>query len=217
MSATDRYVPAAGRAWLTGLYDPVMALTMRERAFHVELLAAVLSDPRPRVVLDMGCGTGTLIAELTQMDPSLQIVGIDGDEDVLARARKKTASVSERVRLSRGSADALPLDDSSVDAVIASLLLHHLPAKSKLGALEEAHRVLRPHGRLLVADWGRPRDPIMRAAFFTLQLLDGFENTRDHAAGRLPSLIAQAGFSAVSVQQHWRTAWGRLELIAAEA
>ena len=216
--ADPRYVPAAGRAWLTGLYDPVMALTMRERAFRSALIdAALLSDPRPRRVLDLGCGTGTLTRLLAEADPSLEIVGIDGDEEVLARARRRTASYGERVRFHRGMADELPIEDRSQDVVIASLLLHHLSPATKLHALEEAHRVLRDGGRLLVADWGRPHDAPMRLAFLTLQLLDGFQNTRDHAAGRLPSLIGQAGFKAVEVRQRWRTAWGSLELISGQA
>ena len=99
---------------------------------------------------------------------------------------------------------------------MTSLLLHHLPHESKLRALREARRVLAPAGRLVVIDWGRPHDLLMRAGFVTLQLLDGFENTRDHAAGHLPSLIAQAGFGSIKVPQRWRTVWGSLELIVAE-
>jgi hypothetical protein len=45
-------------------------------------------------------------------------------------------------------------------------------------------------GQLHIADWGRAPDPLMRAAFFALQLVDGFAGTRDHVAGRLPKLIA---------------------------
>ncbi len=216
MPTTERYVPAAGRAWLTALYDPVMALTMREGAFRPALIAAVLANPRPGLVLDVGCGTGTLAAQLAAADPSLEIVGTDGDEEVLTRAREKTAEFGQRLHFEWGLADALPHVDASVDVVIASLLLHHLPRESKLRALREARRVLAPAGRLVVVDWGRPHDPLMRAGFFTLRLLDGFENTRDHAVGRLPSLIAQTGFTSVKVPRRWRTVWGSLEIITAQ-
>ena len=237
MPTEERYVPAAGRAWLTGLYDPLMALTMRERVFRPALIAAVLADPRPRMVLDVGCGTGTLVGQLAEADTRVRVVGIDGDEEVLALARAKVAELDERitglgervtgsgervtgpgerVRFSKGLAGALPIDDASVDVVIASLLLHHLAPESKLEALREIRRVLKPPGRLVIADWGRPHDPPMRAAFFVLQLLDGFPNTREHVAGRLPALVAQAGFARVSVEQRWRTMWGSLEMIVAE-
>ena len=45
---------------------------------------------------------------------------------------------------------------------------------AKRAALGEAHRVLAPAGSLHVADWGRAHDPLLRTAFFVLQLIDGF-------------------------------------------
>lgn len=212
----ERYVPAAGRAWLTALYDPAMALTMRERAFRPALVAAALADPRPHTVLDVGCGTGTLAHQLAAADASLRILGVDGDENVLALAREKAAHFGGRVVFTVGLAGALPIEDVSVDVVVASLLLHHLSRAAKLEALSETHRVLTPSGRLVIADWGPPGDPLTRAGFSMLRLLDGFENTADHAGGRLPSLVTQAGFAKVAVRQRWRTVWGSLELIVAE-
>lgn len=213
MTDTTRYVPAAGRAWLTALYDPAMALTMRERAFRQALVAAVLED-RPRVMIDVGCGTGTIAAMLAEADPKVEVHGFDGDEAILEQARVKAAAYAERVIFERAFASELPVEDSSADVVTASLLLHHLAPVAKLAALVEARRVLRPNGRLVIADWGRPHDPLTRLGFLALQLLDGFENTRDHAAGRLPSMIEQAGFSSVTVRQRWRTVWGSLDLIS---
>jgi ubiquinone/menaquinone biosynthesis C-methylase UbiE len=209
---TERYVPAAGRAWLTRLYDPMMALTMREREFRPALVEAVL-EHRPETVLDVGCGTGTLARQLLNAHPSVEVVGIDGDEAVLAAARGKLNADERRVQLREGRADALPIADSSIDVVVQSLLLHHLAPATKLAALSEAHRVLVPGGRLVIADWGRPRDPLTGAGFLALRILDGFDDTSDHAAGRLPSLIGQAGFSSVKVKRRWRTVWGSLELI----
>lgn len=215
MRTDERYVPAAGRRWLTALYDPLMALTMRERAFRPALVAAVLADPHPRVVLDMGCGTGSFAGRLAEADPSVQVLGIDGDDAVLALARRRCARFGERVRFSKGLAGELPIEDASVEVVVASLLLHHLSPGAKLGGLGEARRVLIPAGRLVVVDWGRPHDPLTHAGFFALRLLDGFANTADHVAGRLPSLLARSGFGDVNVDQRWRTPWGSLELITA--
>lgn len=207
--ADARYVPAAGRRGLTGLYDPVMALTMREGTWRPPLVDLVVSGlPRRGAIADVGAGTGRLTLQLMQARPDADVVAIDGDPDVLRRAAVKG------VRGQLGLAGDLPLADDSVDRVVMSLLLHHLDRDTKLEALREARRVLRSGGRLHVADWGRP-DVLTRPGFLGLQLLDGFANTSDHGAGRLPGLIEEAGFASVRSGDRFRTPWGRLELLSA--
>ncbi len=217
MSASEaRYVPAAGRHMFTRLYDPVMALTMRERTFRARLLEQVLSD-LPAAggrIVDVGCGTGTFAIALTSAAPAAHVTGVDGDPHVLSLAVRKPGA--ERVTWREGLATALPVPDDSADRVVMSLLLHHLVPAAKREALAEAVRVLRPGGRLHIADWGRPHGPLMRVSFrLTVQLADGLEGTRDHAAGRLPHLIADAGFADVARRDRLRTPWGTLELLSA--
>ncbi len=207
------FVPAAGRHGLTALYDPVVALTMRERTFRSRLVAQIVADG-PTAVLEIGCGTGRLTARLADALPAASVTGLDPDADVLSRALAK--GTSPRIRWQEGSATELPMADDTFDRVVASLVLHHLTTNDKLAALTEAWRVLRPGGRLHVADWGAPQDPLMKTAFLALRTLDGFERTRAHARGELPDLIAQAGFSEVLLRDRLRTGWGTLELLSAE-
>jgi SAM-dependent methyltransferase len=208
--ATERYVPAAGRRAFTALYDPVLALTMREGTFRERLLDQVLAGD-PSLVVDVGAGTGTFA--IAAAARGVRVVAVDGDPDVLQRAARKPGA--ERVRFEEGLADGLPLDDATADRVVMSLLLHHLEPQAKDRALAEARRVLRPGGRLHLADWGRPRDPVIAAGFFALRLVDGFSTTADHAAGRLPARIEAAGFADVAVHDRLRTPWGSLELLSA--
>jgi SAM-dependent methyltransferase len=215
MNASEsRYVPAAGRRVFTHLYDPLIALTVRERAFRGRLLDQVLAGlpADGGSILDVGCGTGTFAIALTAATPVAEVTGVDGDPDVLSIARRKRGA--ERVRWSEGLATSLPVPDESADRVVMSLLLHHLAPAAKRRALSEALRVLRPAGRLHIADWGRPSGPLMRVAFVAVQLVDGLEGTRDHAAGHLPQLIADAGFADVVRRDRLRTAWGSLELLS---
>lgn len=214
MTEEARYVPAAGHSFLTRLYDPSIALTMRERRFRGLLADQVVHGlAEGSTVADVGCGTGTFAIALAQARPDLRIVGIDGDQAVLATAMEKAGA--EAVEWLDGLAGELPLAGASADGVVMSLLLHHLDPPAKQAALTEARRVLRPGGRLHVADWGRPHDPLMRGAFLLLQALDGFSNTRDHAAGRLPGIVAAAGFEDVTTHARLRTGWGSLELLSA--
>jgi ubiquinone/menaquinone biosynthesis C-methylase UbiE len=206
-----KFVPAAGRHGLTWMYDPIVAMTMRERTFRSRLVAQVAGGS-PTAVLEIGCGTGSLTTLLADALPTAAIIGLDPDPEALARARAK--SQTQSIDWLHGTAAKLPLPDQSVDRVVASLVLHHLTGEEKLHALAEAHRVLRPGGRLHIADWGAPQDPVMGAAFFVLRAIDGFERTRTHARGEVASLIARSGFADVHCRGRLRTGWGTLELLS---
>lgn len=202
------YVRAAGRFAPTSLYDPLIALTMREGAWRPELVARAGTGD----VVDVGCGTGTLAVALARAGAS--VVGVDGDEDILRRARLKAEAAGVRVEWRHGLAGELPLADASADVAVCTLLLHHLAPAVKDAALRDIRRFLRPGGRLLIGDFGAPADPLQRGAFGVLQLMDGVENTRDHAAGRLPAIVEAAGF-AVTPLRRLRTLWGTFHLLEA--
>jgi len=211
---TSRYVPAAGRIGSTQLYDRSIARTMREERWRPLLRERVLSGvPTGGHVVDVGAGTGTIAIAMASVRPDVTVTGVDGDPEILALAQAKPGA--ERVQWREGLADELPLESASADAVVTSLVLHHLDWATKQHALVEIARVLRPGGRLHIADWGRPATPLLRASFFVLQILDGFDGTRDHAAGRIPELVRASGFSEVGVYARRRTAWGTLELLEA--
>lgn len=212
-SETD-YVPAAGWKSLTRLYDPIVATTMREQLFRAQLAASVAADlPSGGTVVDVGCGTGTFAIAFAAQHPNAQLIGVDGDPSILELARRKPGAAAVDWR--EGLADDLPLDDTSADAATMSLMLHHLLPAAKHAALAEARRVLRPDSRLHIADFARPHDLLMRTAFTAIQIADGFAQTRDHAAGRLPQIVADAGFRTVTSRSRIRTVFGSLEILAA--
>ncbi len=210
----DRYVPAAGHSAFTRLYDPIMALSMRESSWRTALVERTNLDlPEGGVAADVGSGTGTFAIELAAARHDSTVIGIDGDPESVAIAKSKPGS--DRVRWDKGLATDLPLADDSVNVASMSLLLHHLSPEAKSSALVEVERVLLPGGRLHVADWGKP-DAITFAGFQLLRVLDGFVNTSEHARGEIPKLIDATGFEEVSVWRTLRTAWGSMEFISAE-
>ena len=191
-----------------------MALTMRERRWRPALLEAVSETlPRAGTIVDVGAGTGSFAIALAAARPDAAVLAIDGDADVLERARRKPGA--DRVEWRQGLAGALPLATGQADVIVMSLLLHHLEPDPKRAALTDARAALRPGGWLHVADWGRPRGALPRAGFAALRILDGRAGTADHAAGRLPALIADSGFADPSPRMRLSTVWGTLELLAA--
>lgn len=209
---SERHVPAAGRRGLEALYDPVMALTMRECAFRAAITDLALTAPDDGPIMDLGCGTGSQLLQLARLAPGRELIGIDIDTAILERARGKLTAAGVSANLLHGSADALPLDDTSVVVAITSLVLHHLTPATRRRTLVELIRVLRPSGRLVVVDWGKSTSPVTRIGFRLLRTLDGIHNTAEHAAGQLPTLIARTGFEQVASPTRWSTVWGTLEL-----
>jgi ubiquinone/menaquinone biosynthesis C-methylase UbiE len=165
--------------------------------------------------LDLGCGTGAMTLALAHACPNATLIGVDGDPDVLERARTKACAEGIDLELHEALADRLPFPDADVQCVVSTLMFHHLAPSAKHDALAEVWRVLEPGGRLLICDFGRASDRAMRAAFFAVQMLDGFANTREHARGELPGIVSRAGFSDVTVLGRYRTGVGTLELIEA--
>lgn len=213
-SVEPRYIPAARWRIFSRVYDPFLAMTMRERIFRPAMRRRVdAALPQGGTVADVGCGTGTFAIGLAGERTDAQVIGIDGDPEILARARAKPGA--DGVEWRDGLAGELPFPDGSVDVVTTSLVLHHLTPAQKRDAMAEVRRVLKPGGSFQIADWGCPQDPAMSALFLISQAIDGFERTADHRAGRLPQMLREAGFGRVERYERLRTWGGTLELLTA--
>src|SRR5262249_1626984 len=101
--------------------------------------------------LDVGCGTGRLLAFLHDAWPGMKLTGIDLSPPSLAEARRLVGRTA-RVKLIEGAAEKLPLDDASIDFVVSSFLLHELPQDIRTKALAEMARVTKPDGLVVMVD-----------------------------------------------------------------
>lgn len=210
----DRYVPALSHAWLTPFYDVIVRFTTRERRFKHALIDQACLEPDFRV-LDLATGSGTLALWMKHCQPTLNLSAVDGDPNILAIARRKAAKANAEIQWLQALSTELPFPALHFDRVVSSLFFHHLTWEAKLRTAREVFRVTKAGGELHVADWGRPQGPLMRGLFVGIQLLDGFDNTRDNVAGRLVPLFEQAGFVEVAATRAFNTMFGTLALYRA--
>ena len=188
-STERRYVPAAGRDWRLPLYDPITKLLGVDRTRRRLIDQAELT-PGQRV-LEIGCGTGSVLVAVGRRHPAVDLVGLDPDPKALARAERKARRAGVAVRLDRGFSDALPYEDCAFDRVLSSFMYHHVPAGEKSAMFHEIHRVLKPGGRLELVDFAGPE----RAQGFFARMLHAHHLMKDNAEARVLALSTEAGLS----------------------
>ena len=136
-------------------YDALVWLATfgREQTFR-ETILRVAKLREGEVIMDAGCGTGSLaIAARRQVGSTGTVHGVDASQEMIARARRKAVAAKLDVVFSEGTAQALPFPEASFDVVLSTLTLHHLPHRIKLEFVQETHRVLKPGGRFLLVDF----------------------------------------------------------------
>src|SRR6266516_3912472 len=144
-------------------------------------------------VLDVGCGTGTLAIEVAhRVGRAGRMAGVDPGAQQIARARAKAAKRDIPVEFQVGVIEQLPFPNQTFDVVFSTLMMHHLPKSLKRQGLAEIARVLKPGGRLVIADFTRKQDRRGWAARF-------------HAGGSsiqdLVALVSDADFERVETEE----------------
>ncbi|MBQ1433191.1 MAG: class I SAM-dependent methyltransferase [Ruminococcus sp.] len=110
-----------------------------------ELVTHNVSLHEGMVVLEMGCGTGTILHRLSQKC-SIDGYGIDIEDKMLEQARKKCPEM----QILNSPCDATPFENESFDAIVACMAYHHFPDKDSFS--KECARLLKKGGKLYIAD-----------------------------------------------------------------
>jgi ubiquinone/menaquinone biosynthesis C-methylase UbiE len=158
-----------------------IAFMGRRRRVYTRIVAISGAKPGDRV-LDVGCSGGYLARLLAAaVGPDGQVTGVDPATAAINYARRRAPGNCSFIV---GVAQQLDLPDESFDVVTSTLAVHHFPGALRAAAFGEMHRVTRPGGRLLVADF-RPAG-IMRG-------LHPMGNSMSNP-GQLAALVTAAGF-----------------------
>lgn len=180
----DRHVGRYGRALANGLIK----------------LAGISPGDR---VLDVGCGTGQLTAELAKVVGGENVAALDPSETVLAVCRSRVPAADVRV----ASAESLPFADADFDAVLAQLVVNLVDDPP--GAVQEMARVARPGGVVAACFWDDDEMPLLRS------LWDSARAIAPEATAEVNEQ-AQVGLADVGVLRAWWTGAGLLDVTLGE-
>lgn len=197
-SQAPRALPTTGRVLVHAarVYDAVQPFV----TFGQEgrLNRAVADALRPRdgeQILDVGCGTGLLTVEIAQRMTSGRVIGVDASFAMIDVARRKRES--EICRFEAAVGEDLPYEDASFDAATSALFFHHVGLEVKRQCAREIARVLRPGGRIMIADIDRPWNWFGRLYAYGGWILLRQPEIKENVDGHLAPILRDAGLEGI--------------------
>lgn len=150
-------------------------------------------------VLDVGCGTGTLLEALCLAAPRAEFAGVDLSGEMLEVARRRIGAAMD---LRQACAETLPFGDAAFDVVVSTNVFHFL--REPVSALREMRRVLKPSGRVVITDWC---DDYLacRVCDMFLRVLSR-AHFRTYGSKGFRELLGEGGFASPNVEGY-RISW----------
>ncbi len=165
-----------------------VATTLRETLQRLELHAG-------EHVLDIGCGTGILLAALENKYPDVILAGIDPTQEMLDIAKKR---LSKKVHIEQSWAENLPFEDDQFDVIVACNMFHYI--RQPLVALQEMMRVLKPTGSVVITDWC---DDYMISKIYNLFLkMFNKAHCKTYKKREFYKLLLSSGFSEIKIDSY---------------
>lgn len=161
-------------------------------------------------VLDIGCGTGVLLAAMGNRFPEVILAGIDPTQEMLDIARKR---LSKKVHITRSWAEKLPFSDAQFEVIVSCNMFHYI--REPLVALKEMKRVLRPGGSVTITDWSND--------YMTCQVYDLFlrvfnkAHCKTYKKRECYQLLAASGFTGIKIDSYKiNRFWGMMTATASK-
>ncbi len=146
-------------------------------------------------LLDIGCGTGALLAAIEKGFPDVMLAGVDPTHEMLNIAAER---LSKKVQLQQSWAEKLPFEEETFDVVVSCNMFHYI--REPVIALEEVKRILKPTGRVVITDWCDD--------YITCQILDLFLRVFNKAHFKIYrkrecyQLLFSSGFDEIKIDPY---------------
>lgn len=186
--------------FLTPYYDSILnfiGFGYKQR----EKIVRLMELKNKEKLLDVGCGTGSLLIVAKKLYPQITAIGIDIDEKILKIAKNKIRKENLKIEFIKTSSGKLPFKDLEFDVVVSSLVFHHLPLDLKIKTIREIKRILKKGGQFLLVDFGKTDDLWINIFYRFIKFLRIEESTtlKDNVDGKLPILLKKLGFKTKEV------------------
>ena len=153
-------------------------------------------------LLDVACGTGRTLHQLSVAHPTMRLAGIDLSPAYVRRARRRLEDVAE-LTLAVENAEAMPWTDGSFDVLTSTYLFHELPSNARRNVAREMFRVVRPGGLVVIQDSAQISDSAEIGTAlreFPREFHEPFY--AKYLEDDLAALLAEAGFTVETTESH---------------
>lgn len=188
------YTHALTLGFLTPFYDYIVGFFGFGEYFYTRIAKQI--DPGNKgSILDVGTGTGNLAITIKRRCPKAEVTAVDPDENILKIAQRKIRKEKIDIKIVRAFAQKIPFDTGLFDFVVSSFVIHHIPKAFKKRSFLEMKRVLKQDGKILIIDFGEPKNIL---ANFITYLASFIEDVGPNRKGLIPRLLAESGFKNVN-------------------
>lgn len=157
---------------ISGVYDLLDVIYFRNYA-NSPRKAVIETISNNDKILDLCTGTGTNAINIAKANPSAKIIGVDLSENMLKVAREKADKAdTKNIKLYKMDATKLDFKSNSFDKISLSLILHEMNDELRSKILNEAKRVLKKDGKIIITEWERSTKLSKRLLFMPIHLLE---------------------------------------------
>ena len=159
------------------LFIKLHAHTYRDETRRFLVDSAQLKDKRQPKVLDICCGTGSVVLSFADQFSDILAIGYDFSLGMLHKAKEK--DLSDKVIFVTGDASCLSFVDDYFDIVCCSHALYELKGEDRKKALSEMKRVVEPNGKVLIMEHEVPRKKFIKILFYIRMLMMGSKDSQE--------------------------------------